>query len=77
MARKPQKKIALVTASPTSGMNSMLTGRPTADIESQISRRAYELYSARGGEAGHDLEDWLQAEKEIMHAGLSTGAVAL
>lgn len=31
----------------------------------QIEQRAYELYSARGGEDGHDLEDWLAAEKEL------------
>ena len=30
-----------------------------------IARRAYELYLSRGGEDGHDLEDWFAAEKEI------------
>jgi Protein of unknown function (DUF2934) len=74
MARTPKKKIALVPPN-QNGTRSMLAGRPT-DIEYQINRRAYELYSARGGESGHDLDDWLQAEKEIMHAGLRSGAVA-
>ncbi len=32
----------------------------------QIRRRAYELYKARGQEDGHDVEDWLQAEAEII-----------
>lgn len=32
----------------------------------QIRRRAHELYEARGREEGHDLEDWLQAEAEIV-----------
>lgn len=31
----------------------------------QIEQRTYELYSERGGEDGHDLEDWLAAEKEL------------
>jgi len=31
----------------------------------QIERRAYHLYIERGGENGHDLEDWFAAEKEI------------
>jgi hypothetical protein len=31
----------------------------------QVSKRAYELFVARGGEHGHDLEDWLQAEREL------------
>ena len=32
----------------------------------QIRRRAYELYEARGREDGHAVEDWLQAEGEII-----------
>lgn len=35
----------------------------------KIAQRAYELYEARGGEAGHELEDWLQAEREITQRG--------
>jgi hypothetical protein len=35
----------------------------------EVARRAYELYQARGGEPGHELEDWLQAEREIMKQG--------
>lgn len=34
-------------------------------VEDQIRRRAYELYEARGGEDGHEVEDWLKAEEEI------------
>jgi hypothetical protein len=33
--------------------------------EEQIERRAHEIYLARGGEHGHDQEDWLQAEREL------------
>jgi hypothetical protein len=33
-----------------------------------IARRAYQLFEERGGEHGHDLEDWLQAEGELRHA---------
>ena len=31
----------------------------------QISRRAYELFLARGGEHGHHDEDWVRAEREL------------
>lgn len=31
----------------------------------QIEARAFELYLQRGCEAGHDLEDWLTAEKQL------------
>ena len=30
-----------------------------------IARRAFEFYCARGGEHGRDMEDWLQAEREL------------
>jgi hypothetical protein len=35
-------------------------------LEEQIRRRAHELYEARGREDGRDLDDWLQAEVEIL-----------
>ena len=35
------------------------------DLEHQIRLRAYELYEARSGEDGHEVEDWLRAEEEI------------
>lgn len=35
-------------------------------IRERISRRAYELYARRGGEPGRDVEDWVQAENEIL-----------
>ena len=31
----------------------------------EISRRAYEIYQARGGEHGRHEEDWQQAEREL------------
>jgi hypothetical protein len=31
----------------------------------EIARRAYDLYLARGRKDGHDVEDWLQAEREL------------
>jgi Protein of unknown function (DUF2934) len=35
------------------------------ELEYQIRQRAYELYEARGGEDGHDEEDWLRAKEEM------------
>ena len=31
----------------------------------EIRRRAYEIYLEQGGLLGHELENWLQAEREI------------
>ncbi len=30
-----------------------------------VAERAYQLFLARGGEHGHDLEDWIRAEREL------------
>jgi hypothetical protein len=36
-------------------------------IESELIRkRAYEFYVARGMGDGHDVEDWLRAEEEVL-----------
>jgi hypothetical protein len=35
-----------------------------------IPRRAYEIYLERGGQPGHELEDWFQAESELKSAAL-------
>lgn len=35
-------------------------------LEEQIQRRAYELYVERGNQSGSELDDWLQAEEEIL-----------
>jgi hypothetical protein len=34
-----------------------------------VAQRAYDLYLARGREPGHDVEDWLQAERDLRGAG--------
>ncbi len=33
--------------------------------EAEISRRAYQLYQARGGVNGSPLDDWLEAERQL------------
>jgi hypothetical protein len=38
---------------------------PQSPTFEQIRRRAQEIYEARGGLPGHDLDDWLQAETEL------------
>ena len=46
-------------------------GRPakqTGYTEEDVRRRAYEIHLARGGAPGADLEDWLQAERELRSA---------
>jgi len=40
---------------------------PIECVPDLIRKRAYELFEARGREPGHELDDWLQAEREIEH----------
>lgn len=44
------------------------TSAETLTLHQRIERRAYELYVQRGNESGSELEDWLQAEEEILAA---------
>jgi hypothetical protein len=37
-------------------------GRPSRD---EIARLAYRLYEMRGRRDGHDLDDWLAAERQL------------
>jgi hypothetical protein len=41
----------------------MTVQRPTP---AQIAARAYQIFLERGRAAGHDMDDWLQAEYELM-----------
>ena len=41
----------------------MTIRRPT---HQEIAARAYQLYVARGRQDGHEVDDWLQAEYELM-----------
>jgi hypothetical protein len=43
--------------------------RPTHD---QIRRRAYQIYLERGARPGHELDDWLRAERELERIALFT-----
>jgi len=40
--------------------------RPAGPSPEEIRLRAYEIYVDRGQTEGQELEDWLQAEKELV-----------
>jgi hypothetical protein len=57
-------------AEATMSDRSHATGRdrasqPQPSRLARIAKRAHEIYDARGGQDGKDLDDWLQAEREI------------
>ena len=53
-----------VNTPPSAPQDSGDTTAATIDRE-RIANRAYERYMARGGADGQDLEDWLEAEREL------------
>jgi len=63
MAKKPEKKMQ--------GTDIMIregAGPITADasvLRDRIAQKAFELFQKRGEAHGHDVEDWLEAERLI------------
>jgi hypothetical protein len=39
---------------------------PSRSQYEEIARRAFEIFLSRGGDHGRDLDDWLQAERDIL-----------
>ncbi|HYM05866.1 MAG TPA: DUF2934 domain-containing protein [Terriglobales bacterium] len=60
-ARKKQVATLAAVNSPEPQKNP-----PPTDLEVEIRRRAYELYEQRGYTPGHENEDWLVAEQEVL-----------
>ncbi len=49
-----------------SGKEGIGNRRPSTE---EIAFRAHQLFVERGGEPGHDVEDWLRAERELSQNG--------
>jgi hypothetical protein len=64
---KARKKSVDVLADPIAPQNSGGTAAAVVDRE-RIQSRAYELYLARGRQPGRALEDWLEAEQELLQS---------
>ena len=47
-------------------MNGVAPDSIDLSVQRKIARRAYEIYLERAGVLGHEMEDWLQAEREIL-----------
>ena len=70
MAKSTKRKADAVTAAADRSSTS-LPNRSAPVTDSDIARRAYDLYQARGGEPGHDMDDWLRAERELQNEARS------
>ena len=54
------REIAIIRSS------EQVDGGSPEDVHSRIAQLAYSLYEQRGGEHGHDVEDWIQAERTVL-----------
>lgn len=43
-----------------------LSQESNVEVREKIRLRAYELYEQRGRGEGHEVEDWLKAESEVV-----------
>jgi hypothetical protein len=67
---KSTRRTTKVVAMPGAASTTVLSPSPRpTDIE--IAKRAFELYCERGCQAGRDVEDWLQAERELQETASS------
>lgn len=60
-----KRRSAVRPAPDHSSLRSVALSRSANVTAYDIARRAYELYLARDREDGHDVDDWLQAEREL------------
>ena len=66
MASKPKvSESKAPQAIPAKAAEAVEASTANAAREEDIRRRAYEIYLERGAEPGRELEDWLQAEREL------------
>jgi hypothetical protein len=72
MAKSAKRRTADALTTAADRSPKVLTDATANVTEHDIARRAYDLYLARDHEHGHDLDDWLQAERELRDSRRST-----
>ena len=77
MAKSTKGKTGAAMTTATGRVPQSRSNQSAPTTESDIARLAYALYLARGCEPGHDVDDWLQAERELGDAQRSNPATAL
>ncbi len=57
---------ARLSASNSEGSHAPERKADIEDLQAQVAMRAYEFYVQRGCREGYSVEDWLDAEREIL-----------
>ena len=65
MVKSARRKTAKSVITAADRSSKSLQNRSGQATDRDIARRAYELYEQRGSEHGHDIDDWLQAERDL------------
>ena len=62
------KEVADIIAADSTGEWEMgkYTGRRTSPTHDEIAQLAFSLFESRGRQEGHQVEDWLGAEQELV-----------
>ena len=63
LIEQPARPRLAVEAAPKSAAHPH--AEPPEVLRDEISRRAYERFLEHGAQHGHDIEDWLEAEREL------------
>jgi hypothetical protein len=56
--------------------NSNPTEKSPHPAREEVELRAYQIYIERGCTGGHDVDDWLQAEHELLEKYANVGRIA-
>ncbi len=64
-AEKTENKVLQMPETTAAANGNGNSNHSAVDVESEIRRRAYELYESRGYIDGQAEEDWIQAEREV------------
>ena len=62
--KKQPKKNKVIHSVPSAAVEATTLGIGVS--HDAISVRAFQMYESRGGEQGHDIQDWLRAEHQIL-----------
>ncbi len=66
---KPKTTKSVTTTTPAASAAPAHSAKPAGqspDLQQAIRARAYEIYAQRGYAHGHDIDDWLRAEVEVL-----------
>lgn len=74
-ARTPEA-VKLPSAPDSNGQAPANPSAASFDREQAIREAAYACFEARGGEPGHELDDWLKAEAQVQQTNGGADPVA-